>query len=132
MSDESLINASCKLNPETMAVVDQLAERAGLSRSECLRQLIMAGIEQTENSLSTEKSILLSQNPIMLLQHILYCIQRIHSNQHQIAHMTGALSEEDLDLLGHHTIEQGINFLAHLEERMAKTRNDLAAVHSAK
>ena len=128
MEEKSTKILSFEVPAEQAQAAAEAAKELGISLSEYLRKRLLNLISGKEET----GPIPLSRDPIMLLQHILYCVQRIHSNQHQIAHMTGALSAEDLDVLGNHTIEQGINFLANLEQRMAKTRQDLAAFQSAK
>ena len=128
MSDET---ASCKLNPETIAIIDRRAKQAGMSRSECLRRLIMAGIGHDEDSASDRESAPFSKNTVELLQETLYALQRIHISMFGIAGLSG-IDQAELEKLSEETRGRSLKYLANLDTRIAQTRQQLIDAESTK
>jgi hypothetical protein len=123
MNDDNLITVSCKLNPDTVAAIERAAEKAAVSRSEYLRSIILESITPAENMAET-------RDPTVLFHHIIYGLQRIHTGMYLMVETAGVLSPEQLDAIERATAQRGIEFLSNIDERITKTRAQLAQ-HSA-
>jgi hypothetical protein len=119
MNDDNLITISCKLNPDTVAAIERAAEKAAVSRSEYLRSIILASITPAENMAETK-------DPTVLLHHIIYGLQRIHTGMYMMAETAGVLSPEQFDAIDRATAQRGIEFLSNIDERITRTRAQLA------
>jgi hypothetical protein len=105
---------------ETIAVG---ARQSGLSRSDYIRQCLL---KLQRDSRESPQNAAESRDFTVLLHHIIYGLQRIHTGMYMMAETAGALSPEQLDAIESATAQRGIEFLSTIDERVAKTRAQLA------
>jgi hypothetical protein len=122
MNDDNLITVSCKLNPDTVAAIEREAEKAAMSRSEYLRTLILSSMAPG----TPGQKVVDTRDPTILLYQILYGIDRVHNGMYKIAHIAKALTPQQLKELFEETTHDGIDFLSTIDERITKTRRQLA------
>jgi hypothetical protein len=132
MSEQGLIPVSCKLEAEAVAAVDQKAGVAGISRSECLRALILSGLEKAGGGDTTGgEEQPLSQNLVALLQQILYVAQRTHIGMYRMPRQLGFLELEQVEAITADTLQMSVEYMADLDAAMAETRELIAAARAA-
>jgi hypothetical protein len=122
MNDDNLITVSCKLNPDTVAAIEREAEKAAMSRSEYLRTLILSSLNPVAKPAETPET----RDPTVLLHQILFGLDRLHHGMYIIAETAGVLPPEQLKSIADKTVRDGIDFLDTIDERIARTRRQLA------
>jgi hypothetical protein len=123
MSEQTLISVSCTLPPESIPIIEEKAKAAGMSRSEFLRSLILAGIETP--SLSHVAAVSLSKDPILLLHEVLFGLQRTSIGIYQLAQHSGMFTDEQLDETETKSLEAGIDYLKGLDASIARHRQQI-------
>ena len=114
---------SFQVSAEEADNIDKAAREAHLSRSEYLRQLLLGSARMLKE---------LAPNPAMtrdttvLLHQILFVADRLYNTIFRIAESEGVLSSTQLDAIEHRTARESIDFLSTIDERVARTRRQLA------
>lgn len=132
MSDDNLVTISCKLHADTVAAIEREAENATVSRSEYMRSLILSALNHPAKNPVEAK---LSENATILLQQILFALQRIHVTLYRMPRVLGTISDPVLEGIAGDARKMGLEYLASLDERLAATRREVAeyaAVSAAK
>jgi hypothetical protein len=122
MDENELKSITFKVSSEEAENIDNAARQAGLSRSEYLRQRLLVpqeGLQPAEKMGET-------RDPTILLYQILYGIDRLHNGMYMMAEEAKTLSPQQLKEIFDETTRAGVDFLSTIDERIAKTRKQLA------
>jgi len=112
-----------QVSAEEAETIAAAARQSGLSRSDYIRQRLL---NLQRDSRESPQNVAETRDITVLLHHIIYGLQRIHTGMYMMAETAGALSPEQLDAIDRATAERGIEFLSNIDERITKTRAQLA------
>jgi hypothetical protein len=125
MDDAELKTLTFKVSADDAEAIDKAVRESGLSRSDYIRQRLLNPSKDKDKA-----ALKASDDPVQLLHHVLYAVQRIISAQYQIPHLSGALTLEQLDTLAAHTGEKATTFLLNLDESLSKLDRRLATARA--
>jgi len=108
-----------QVSAEEAETIAAAARQSGLSRSDYIRQRLL---NLQRDSRESPQNVKETRDSTVLLHHIIYGLQRIHTGMYMMAETNGALSPEQLDAIECATAQRGIEFLSNIDERVAKTR----------
>jgi hypothetical protein len=108
-----------------VAAIDAKAEAVAVSRSEYLRTLILSSLNKPVKE-ATGPS--LAQDPIILLQHIVYALHRIHSAIYAIPEASGTPDLAQLKSIYDTSAQRGVEYLAKLDQHLKQLRQELSGV----
>jgi hypothetical protein len=112
-----------QVSAEEAETIAAAARQSGLSRSDYIRQCLL---KLQRDSRESPQDISETRDPMVLFHHIIYGLQRIHTGMYMMVETAGVLSPEQLDAIESATAQRGIEFLSNIDERVAKTRAQLA------
>jgi Ribbon-helix-helix protein, copG family len=112
-----------QVSAEEAEAIAAAARQSGLSRSDYIRQRLL---NLQRDSRESPHNVPETRDSTVLLHHIIYGLQRIHTGMYMMAETAGVLSPEQLDAIDRATAERGIEFLSNINERIAKMRTQLA------
>jgi hypothetical protein len=122
MDENELKSITFKVSSEEAENIDNAARQAGLSRSEYLRQRLLVSQEGAQPAGNTADT----RDPTILLYQILYGIDRLHNGMYMMAEEAKTLSPQQLKEIFDETTRAGVDYLSTIDERIAKTRRQLA------
>ena len=99
------------------------ARERGFTRSDYIRQCLL---KLQRDSRESPQNVPESRDFTVLLHHIIYGLQRIHTGMYMMVETAGVLSPEQLDAIESATAQRGIEFLSNIDDRITKTRAQLA------
>jgi hypothetical protein len=114
---------SFQVSAEEADNIDKAAREARMSRSEYLRQLLLAAPRSSKDSVP---SVAAPRDTTVLLHQILFVVDRVYNTIFQMAEMAGAFSEAQLSAIESKSHREGIDFLSTIDQRVARTRRQLA------
>ena len=114
---------SFQVSAEEADGIDKAAREARLSRSEYLRQLLLAS---TRSPKETPANPAMTRDTTVLLHQILFVIDRLYNSIFRMAETAKVLSSAQLDAIESATARESIDFLSTIDERVARTRRQLA------
>jgi hypothetical protein len=123
MDDTELRTITFKVSREEAEAIDAAAREGGFTRSDYIRQRLL---NLQRDSRESPQNVFETRDSTVLLHYIIYGLQRIHTGMYMMAETAGALSSEQLDAIESATAQRGIEFLSNIDERVAKTRAQLA------
>jgi hypothetical protein len=112
-----------QVSAEEAETIAAAARQSGLSRSDYIRQCLLKLQRDSREGTQIRPE---TRDPTVLLHHIIYGLQRIHTGIYMMVETASALSPEQLDAIESATAQRGIEFLSSIDERVAKTRAQLA------
>jgi len=113
---------SFQVSAEEADGIDKAAREARLSRSEYLRQLLLASPRSPKE---TPANPAITRDTTVLLHQILFVIDRLYNSVFR-AETSKVLSSAQLDAIESVTARESIDFLSTIDERVARTRRQLA------
>jgi hypothetical protein len=122
MDDKESRMLSFQVSAEEAESISSAAREAGLSRSDYIRQQLLSP-QQKPRPIETTAD---TRDPTILLYQILYGIDRVHNGMYIMAETAKTLSPQQLKEIFDLTTRGGIDFLSTIDERIAKTRKQLA------
>ena len=123
MDDTELRTITFKVSNEEAEAIDRAAREGGFTRSDYIRQCLL---KLQRDSRESPQNVPESRDFTVMLHHVIYGLQRIHTGMYMMAETTGVLSSEQLDAIDRATAQRGIEFLSNIDERIARTRTQLA------
>jgi Arc/MetJ-type ribon-helix-helix transcriptional regulator len=123
MDDIELRTITFKVSHEETEAIDRAAREGGFTRSDYIRQCLL---KLQRDSRESPQNVSETRDPMVLFHHIIYGLQRIHTGMYMMVETAGVLSPEQLDAIESATAQRGIEFLSNIDERVAKTRAQLA------
>ncbi len=123
MDDTDLRSITFKVSHEEAEAIDAAARERGFTRSDYIRQCLL---KLQRDSRESPQNVPESRDFTVLLHHIIYGLQRIHTGMYMMVETAGALSPEQLDAIESATAQRGIEFLSNIDDRITKTRAQLA------
>src|SRR5580692_12855383 len=123
MDDTELRTITFKVSNEEGEAIDAAAREGGFTRSDYIRQCLL---KLQRDSRESPQNVSETRDPMVLFHHIIYGLQRIHTGMYMMVETAGVLSPEQLDAIESATAQRGIEFLSNIDERVAKTRTQLA------
>ena len=123
MDDTELGTITFKVSNEEVEAIDRAAREDGVTRSDYIRQRLL---NLQRDSRESPQNVSETRDPMVLFHHIIYGLQRIHTGMYMMVETAGALSPEQLDTIESATAQRAIEFLSNIDERVAKTRAQLA------
>ncbi len=123
MDDTELRTITFKVSNEEAEAIDRAAREGGFTRSDYIRQCLL---NLQRDSREGPQNVSETKDPMVLFHHIIYGLQRIHTGMYMMVETAGVLSPEQLDAIESATAQRGIEFLSSIDERVAKTRAQLA------
>jgi hypothetical protein len=123
MDDTELRTITFKVSNEEAEAIDRAARGGGFTRSDYIRLCLLKLQRDLRES---PQNVSETRDPVVLLHHIIYGLQRIHTGMYMMVETSGVLSPEQLDAIESATAQHGIEFLSNIDERVAKTRAQLA------
>jgi hypothetical protein len=114
---------SFQVSAEEADGIDKAAREARLSRSEYLRQLLLASPRSPKE---TPANPAMTRDTTVLLHQILFVIDRLYNSIFRMAETSKVLSSAQLDAIESVTARESIDFLSTIDERVARTRRQLA------
>jgi hypothetical protein len=123
MDDTDLRPITFKVSHEEAEAIDAAARERGFTRSDYIRQCLL---KLQRDSRESPQNVPESRDFTVLLHHIIYGLQRIHTGMYMMVETAGALSPEQLDAIESATAQRGIEFLSNIDDRITKTRAQLA------
>ena len=123
MDDTDLRSITFKVSNEEGEAIDRAAREGGFTRSDYIRQCLL---KLQRDSRESPQNVSETRDPMVLFHHIIYGLQRIHTGMYMMVETAGVLSPEQLDAIESATAQRGIEFLSNIDERVARTRAQLA------
>jgi hypothetical protein len=123
MDDTELRTITFKVSNEEAEAIDRAAREGGVTRSDYIRRRLL---NLQRDSRENPQNVPETRDPMVLFHHIIYGLQRIHTGMYMMVETAGVLSPEQLDAIESATAQRGIEFLSNIDERVAKTRAQLA------
>ena len=122
MDDKESRMLSFQVSAEEAESISGAAREAGLSRSDYIRQQLLS----PQRSQRPIETIVDTRDPTILLYQILYGIDRLHNGMYMMAEEAKTLSPQQLKEIFDETTRAGVDYLGTIDERIAKTRRQLA------
>ena len=123
MDDTELRTITFKVSNEEAESIGRAAREGGFTRSDYIRQCLL---KLQRDSRESPQNVPETRDPTVLLHYIIYGLQRIHTGMYMMAETAGVLPPEKFDAIDRATAQRGIEFLSNIDERIAKTRAQLA------
>jgi Ribbon-helix-helix protein, copG family len=123
MEDNELRTITFKVSSEEAEAIDRAVRESGLTRSDYIRQQLLAPQPMVPEPLQKLPE---TRDPTILLHQILFGLDRLHHGMYIIAETAGVLPPEQLKSIADKTVRDGIDFLSTIDERVARTRRQLA------
>jgi hypothetical protein len=123
MDDTELRTITFKVSIAEAEAIDTAARDGGFTRSDYIRQRLL-NVQQ--DSRESPQNVPETRDPTVLLHYIIYGLQRIHTGMYMMAETAGVLPPEQFDAIDRATAQRGIEFLSNIDERITKTRAQLA------
>ena len=123
MDDKERQMLTFQVSAEEAETIAAAARQSGLSRSDYIRQRLLNLQRDSRDSLQNVPE---TRDLTVLLYHIIYGLQRIHTGMYMMAETAGVLSPEQFDAIDRATAQRGVEFLSNIDERVARTRTELA------
>jgi hypothetical protein len=123
MDDTELRTITFKVSIAEAEAIDTAAREGGFTRSDYIRQRLL---NPQRDSRESPQSVPETRDPTVLLHYIIYGLQRIHTGMYMMAETAGVLPLEQFDAIDRATAQRGIEFLSNIDERITKTRAQLA------
>lgn len=129
MEDAELKTITFKVSGEDAESIDKAVRESGLSRSDYIRQCLL---NLSSPGKENPPEAPLAENPLALLQQILYVVQRIHMGLYRMPKVIGSLTLEQLQEISADTVGMAVKYMAEVEAALSKTRSDIAAERAAR
>jgi hypothetical protein len=123
MDDTELKTITFKVSNEEADAIDAAAREGGVTRSDYIRRCLL---KLQRDSGESPQNVSETRDPMVLFHHIIYGLQRIHTGMYMMVETARVLSPEQLDAIESATAQRGIELLSNIDERIAKTRAQLA------
>jgi hypothetical protein len=118
MEESELKTISFKVSGADAEVIDRAVRESGLSRSDYIRQRLLSDPQHTDNSAGKANP----QDPVVLLQELLFGTKRMHEAIYQLAEQSGAFTDEQLDAVQAESLQAGIDYLKDLDAHICRNR----------
>jgi Ribbon-helix-helix protein, copG family len=123
MDDGDLKTISFKVSLEEAESIDTAARDNGLSRSDHIRKQLLGA---PKSSTTKEEKAAGTRDTTVLLHQILFVVDRLYNSIFRMAETSKVLSSAQLDAIESVTARESIDFLSTIDERVARTRRQLA------
>jgi hypothetical protein len=123
MDDGDLKTISFKVSLDEADSIDKAARNNGLSRSDYIRKELLGELKAAP---TMDEKPTGTRDTTVLLHQILFVIDRLYNSVFRMVETSKVLSSAQLDAIESVTARESIDFLSTIDERVARTRRQLA------